>query len=264
MRKILEKYYNSILMKSGPISWTDRQATAVVHYLLFPEFRKRSYRKYLTRVVYGLLLYSALSVVVEASRISDTLDLRNKELYTAYNKIDFIMEHAFKYVYGQVQDSFLVSDAYLRYKMHKETGITVPKKVSSVHLQTIATLAEKNDLPLKIYLRVIYHESSFDSTAVNKTSGAFGYCQTMPSTFDYLYDKLNLEGGRTAINNLTIGASLLSKEYKYWRKRRNTSMAAWEMALACYAMGAKVPRELDAVPEVVRPYVDYVLHKKEL
>ena len=46
---------------------------------------------------------------------------------------------------------------------------------------------------------------------------------------------------------------------KYWYKRRNDRQEAWEMALACYAMGDSIPRAIGRVPDSVKDYVNYVM-----
>jgi len=264
MRKLMEKQYNRILMQPGNPGWMDRQILALANYILFPEFRKRSYGKYFKWCMYGLLSYFILAMSVDVMYVRGELDKRNNELYAAYNKVDYLLDNAQGYVYDQVMDSFMVSEDYLRYKMYDETGIIIPERVSEQHLKAIAELSAEKKVPLNIYLRVIYHESRFDSSAVNKSSGAFGYCQTMPVTFNHFYSAMKLEGGKTAINNLTIGAELLAKKFNYWVERGRNDTDAWEMALACYAMGDSLPRAMNAVPNSVRPYVNYVLYQKEL
>lgn len=264
MKKLLEKMYMRSLMRPGKPGWLDRTIISVSHFVLYPEFRKRSYGRYLKWSLYGLLLYFVLALALDVVYVRGKLTERNNELKTAYNKVDYLLDNAQDYVYGQVMDSFKISEDYLRFQMYKETGIVIPGKVSQQHLQAISTLAENKKVPLKIYLRVIYHESRFDSTAVNPSSGAFGYCQMMPTTFNSLYAALKLEGGKTAINNLTVGAELLARKFAYWRARKGSNREAWEMALACYAMGDSLPMQINRVPEAVRPYVNYVLYQKEL
>lgn len=260
----MESQYNRILMQTGSPNWADRQILALANYILFPEFRKRSYGKYLKWCMYGLLSYFIFAMSIDVMYVRGKLDERNMELNAAYNKVDYLLDNAYGYVYNQVADSFHVSEDYLRYKMYKETGIIIPERVSEDHLKAIAKLSEDKKIPLNIFLRVIYHESRFDSSAVNKSSGAFGYCQTMPLTFNHFYSAMKLEGGKSAINNLTIGAEVLAKKFNYWTGRGRDEMGAWEMALAGYAMGDSLPRALNAVPNAVRPYVNYVLYQKEL
>lgn len=264
MRKLMEKQYNRILMQTGTPNWADRQILALAGYYLFPEFRKRNYGKYLKWCMYGFLAYFIFAMSLDVVYVRGKLDERNIQLTAAYNKVDYLLDNAYDYVYDQVEDSFLVSEDYLRYKMYKETGIVVPERVTEDHLKAIAELSADKKIPLNTFLRVIYHESRFDSSAVNSSSGAFGYCQTMPVTFNHFYSALKLEGGKTAINNLTIGAELLAKKFNYWSERGRDETGAWEMALACYAMGDSLPRAMNAVPNSVRPYVNYVLYQKDL
>jgi soluble lytic murein transglycosylase-like protein len=138
----------------------------------------------------------------------------------------------------------------------------VPENVPDNHLTAIKNNAEKMGIPLSIYVRVINHESRFDSSATNSSSGAMGYMQLMPGTFRHFYDVLSLRGGNTALNNLMCGSRLLKQNYDYWYKRKNNQEEAWQMALACYAMGDSLPRALGRVPESVKGYVNYVMQNE--
>lgn len=238
----------------------------LIHYYLFPEFRTRDYGKYLKQgfryFATGSLIYLFSAMIVDINYLHSEIDHRDTKLDVAYNKIEFLDSEARTYVYEEVRDSFMRTQDYLRFKIYEETGMLIPGKVSEEHLQTMWDNAKDNNIPLKIYLRVIQHESNFDSTAVNSSSGAFGFMQTMPITFNHLYKALKLEGGRTAVNNLKVGAELLRKNFAYWIGKKKDSTEAWEMSLACYAMGDSLPRALNRVPGGVQDYIDYVMYKR--
>lgn len=263
MRKHLERMYSRLMMKSSRTKLEDLQVRAL-HYYLFPEFRTRDYGKYLRQgfryILTGSLIYFGMAMMVDINYLHSEIDRRDSKLDIAYNKIEFLNNDARTFVYEAVKDSFMRTEDFLRYKIYEETGLIIPPKVSEEHLQTMWDNAKNNDIPLSIYLRVIQHESNFDSTAVNKTSGAFGFMQTMPTTFNHLYGALKLQGGRTAVNNLKVGAELLRKNFAYWMGKRQDSTDAWEMALACYAMGDSLPRAINRVPSGVQDYIDYVMH----
>jgi soluble lytic murein transglycosylase-like protein len=116
-------------------------------------------------------------------------------------------------------------------------------------------------IPLSIFLKVIFFESTFDSAAVNKNSGAFGYMQLMPRTFKSIYNKLELVGGKTTVNNLICGGYLLKQNFDYWYKRNKTKKESWELALACYVMGDSLPKALGRMPrsKEVTTYVNNIL-----
>jgi soluble lytic murein transglycosylase-like protein len=148
----------------------------------------------------------------------------------------------------------------LRTTLSLMAGVPVPASVPDSHLQAILENSAVTGVPVAMYLRIIHHESRFDPTARNPRSGAFGYMQTAPRTFDFVYDALGLQGGRTPSNNLTVGAELLRREFSYWMERSDgDSTQAWRMALASYAVGGSQPRRLRRVPPAAREFVDFVM-----
>lgn len=264
MKNFFERQYNRILMNTGELGTFDRLLLRFLERYLYPEFGGLWIVRWARNVFYAVGMFFMLSVLMQMVSAREQLVDRNKELNAADYRIHMLLADAKNCVYREMMDSLKMSKEYLRYKMYEETGIMVPDKVPEKHLQTIFKNAADKKVPMKIYLRVIFFESSFDSTAVNTKTGAFNYMQMMPGTFDYLYKELKLHGGRTTVNNLIVGAELLRREHKYWSKRRADDNLAWEMALACYLMGDSLPKAMDVVPKAAREYVDNILYKKEI
>lgn len=156
-------------------------------------------------------------------------------------------------------DSIINSDGYLRYEVYQKSGITVPDQVPLTHLKLIKKLSDDNKIPLSILVRIINHESRFDSSVVNQTSGALSYMQIVPVTFKHFCKVLKLDGKNTVYNNLICGTELLKQNYRFWYKKRRNRNKAWEMALACYAIGDSIPRKTGKIPESVQPYIKYVM-----
>lgn len=231
-----------------------------MEYFLFPEFRKKDLqlKRIFKITAASAAVYFFLAIIVNNFVMMDTIDNKDDELKNTYSEISRLYRSAKSVVFDECMDSVKNSNTYTRFEIFKESGIVVPENVPENHLSAIKHNAIKMGIPLSIYVRVINHESSFDSAAVNP-SGAKGYMQLMPGTFNHLYDVLSLKGGHTSINNLLCGSSLLKQNYDYWYKRKNDQQEAWQMALACYAMGDSLPRALGRVPEAVQGYVNYVM-----
>jgi soluble lytic murein transglycosylase-like protein len=125
---------------------------------------------------------------------------------------------------------------------------------------TLVTKAEETGVPIKIALNIIRHESNFDSNAINPSSNASGYFQCLPSTFKWLYDKLGLDGGKTAKNNIIIGLNRLKFSHDYWANKNVDSVKAWQLSVAGFAIGDSLPMATREVPDSVRTYVNYVVN----
>ena len=206
----------------------------VCEYILYPEFRRRTipfkrYAKIATAVivVYVFVAISINNIVLEAA-LSD----RQNEINRQNERISILHNNAKFVLYNECMDSVRTSNEYIRLDIYKSSGIMLPD-MPNRHLQAIKGRCDSTTIPkfTKIYLRVIEHESGFDSSARN-ASGAFGYMQLMPGTFRHLSEVLSLHGGNTAVNNLICGSHLLKQNYEYWYKRKNSVVEAWKMALA--------------------------------
>lgn len=261
IRNIISKFYYEVRMEmeSNKGSWKIK-TLPYIEYYLFPEFRKKDLhiKKILRLTAATAAVYFFMAIVVNNFVMMDTIDNKEYELKNTYSEISRLYKNAKSVVFDECMDSVKNSNSYIRFEIYKESGILVPINVPEEHLTAIKNNAVKMGIPLSIYVRVINQESKFDSSATNP-SGAKGYMQLMPGTFRHLYDVLSLKGGHTAVNNLLCGSSLLKQNYEYWYKRKNDQQEAWQMALACYAMGDSLPRALGHVPEVVQGYVNYVM-----
>lgn len=259
MRKNIERFYGRLRMNHE--TWFSRILVPVCEYVLYPEFRKKNIpiKKIIKWSAVSAIIYFLGAILLNNYVLMETVKSKDSELTNAYEEISNLYDNSKSVVYNECMDSLLKSEDYIRYNIYASSGILVPSKVPDNHLLAIKENAEKMKIPLSIYVRVIHHESRFDSSAVNKTSGAMGYMQMMPRTFRHIYEVLSLKGGNTALNNLACGSKLLKQSYDYWYKRKNDQDEAWQMALACYAMGDSLPRALGRVPESVKDYVNYVM-----
>ncbi len=264
MKKSIENFYRRIRMGYEKDTRFNRIAISFCEYILYPEFRIRTFpiKKILKVTAFMAVIYFMGAVLLNNLVLLNTIGNKDKELKGTYEEISNLYSNAKETVYDECMDSLLNTESYIRFNIYSKSGILVPSKVPDNHLLAIKDNAEKMNIPLSIYVRVIHHESRFDSSAVNLSSGAMGYMQMMPGTFRHFYDVLSLKGGNTSLNNLMCGSLLLKQKYEYWYKRKKDQGEAWQMALACYAMGDSLPRALDRVPESVKGYVNYVMQNE--
>ena len=235
----------------------------ILTYILHPEFRPRELfiRRQFKRMILGALVSMFLLMAIEITSFESRIGSVRHKLKLSMRTADSLRTDAKAMLYVQLMDSFLLSPEYLRYSIFKETGIQVPRRVSDEHLALLAKEVRDQKMPMKLVLRVIKHESGFDSTAVNPSSGAWGFMQTVNGTFDWYYGKMNLSGGRTTSNNIKVGVQRLKDGFDYWKGRQGrTDQQCWELSLACYAIGDSLPRAINAVPDGVKDYINYVMY----
>ena len=263
--KLLERWYSRIAMETYTGSpWKKRFqkiAISLISYHLFPEFRRRNYpvRKIFVWTL-SVVLFSIFGIsLFKNYEHAHVLHMKNNEINSLYKRVNVLEHDAKRVVYEEMHDSLLNSASYIRCKIYERSGIVVPSHMPDDHIRLFAKNSRDKKVPVVIYARIIEHESKFHPDAVNDVSGAFGYMQTMPHTFNNVCKRLNLDGRKTPENNLLVGADMLGRGFERWYKKKNDPKYAWEMTLACYAMGDSLPSQLGRVPESVRPFVNYVL-----
>lgn len=101
---------------------------------------------------------------------------------------------------------------------------------------TIIDEIEKYKIPYTIFFRLIDRESGFQFISNNQGSGAFGYCQVMPSTFKYASKKLKLKE-HNQINNIKAGAWVLKQGFDKYKKEGFDVKSAWYRSLIDYSGG---------------------------
>ncbi len=262
-KTIILNFYYKVRMGYTDSWFKKKIMIPILEYHLFPEFRKRTFpiKKIFKWSTISSVVYFIAAVIINNFVLMDSLKDKDYELKNSYSEISNLYNNAKTVVYDECMDSVKNSEDYVRFLIYSKSGIIVPKNVPATHLEAIRKNAEKTGIPLSIYVRVIYHESGFDSSATNPSSSASGYMQLTSSTFKHFYDVLSLKGGNTAINNLICGSTLLKQNHEYWYKRMNDQEKAWQMALACYAIGDSLPRILGKVPESAQNFVNYVMNK---
>lgn len=127
----------------------------------------------------------------------------------------------------------------------------INRKADLIHVLYLLDRAEYYGIPERIAIRLVYRESWFDSVATSH-AGAFGYCQIMPSTWDEISCKLDIEP--SAHNNIEAGMFYLKEQYDRFKR--------WDLALAAYNAGphrkclyqGRIPRIKET-----QDYVKYIL-----
>ena len=115
---------------------------------------------------------------------------------------------------------------------------------------------------------MIKQESDF-RMVTNISSGARGYMQVMPPTFNAFRDSIELDNcEHDYVGNIKVGAYYLKSRYNKYIKKGFTVEKAWILALAAYNAGEGRVRDFDyeipRIPET-QNYVQNVfkVYKKE-
>lgn len=140
-------------------------------------------------------------------------------------------------------NKFRESRDWLEYMIYSETKMDDfylnMSRVDDDILFLMASQADKYEIPYSIYFRLIDVESGYKFIPNHGGSGAFGYMQVMPATFNSYAKKLNLKGGHTKKNNILVGSYMLYKNHKDWMDRGYDDRKAWEFALSEYNAGER-------------------------
>lgn len=149
----------------------------------------------------------------------------------------------------------VVQDTTTRERIFNETGLKIPKHVPKDHVRLIYSEAKKQQIPLKILVKVIRVESNFKADALNRNTGAKGYMQLMPSTYKLYRKKLKLD--ISPISNIKIGAFYLKEMYNIWDRVNYTEDKKWRLALASYNAGINNVIKIKKVPNI-KETIDFV------
>jgi hypothetical protein len=131
------------------------------------------------------------------------------------------------------------SREYLQYVIKRDCHIDHYDQLSNLPDSVFFTMideSERYQIPYTIFFRVIDHESGFQFIKNSQGSGALGYCQVMPLTFQMVARKLGLSG-HNEVNNIKTGAYVLYSNYSMYRNNGYVDKESWLRALTDYSGG---------------------------
>lgn len=186
----------------------------------------------------------------------------NEEVVTSKKSIENLEKEVIQY------KSTLSSRNYYENMIIKKAKIRCKNSFQALDDDVFFTMVgqcEKYKIPYEIYFRLIDMESGFKFVE-NKSSGAYGYMQVMPTTFSYLSNKVGIRGTHDETNNILVGSYLLSKNYNKFTKRGFSEKKSWRLALAAYNAGeGKLQIKKDGKvigwrePSYTSNYVNYIM-----
>lgn len=250
LKRKIESWRNKTMMNPSQ-NFIEKQFMKITEWFIYPEFRKKfGFQDLLKRSKY-LILAGLLFLIYNISIISITYSVSHKEKVTQIEKLESKLEIAKDTIqnlekgieHKEVVLANLIektsSREYLEFVIKRDCHLRNPQNLSKLSdkvFYTIVEEIEKYKIPYTVFYRLIDFESGF-TFATNVSSGAFGYCQVMPSTWNVLCKSLKLTV-HDEINNIKMGAYILKIGYDRYKKQGLDDKNAWTRSLVDYSGGS--------------------------
>jgi hypothetical protein len=271
LKRKIENWRTKTLMKASQSS-IEKQLLKISEWFIYPEFRKKfGYRDLLKRSKY-LILAGLLFLIYNISIIFITYSVSHSEKVTQIEKLESKLEVAKDTIQNLekgIQNKEVVlaglieqtsSRDYLEFVIKRDCHLRNPQNLSKLSDEVFFTIIEeieKYKIPYTVFFRLIDFESGF-TFITNTSSGAFGYCQVLPSTFTIFAQKIGLKE-HNEVNNIKIGASVLKWAFDSHKRAGHDDKTAWFKALVNYSGGSE---EL-AMKEMQYYKDDFIIKKAE-
>lgn len=248
----LKNLQTKILMKNDGTKFWNKYIKGtillVTDWYLYPEFRKKNLFLSLIGfnriplilttifVVWTIIFFSfgKFSNFEKVRTLQTELSKTNLELESSAKLIHYkqsVIENIRLQVRSREYYEYIIKrDCHLR-------NSDALSKLSDDVFFTIIDEIEKNKLPYTVFFRLIDFESGF-TYITNSSSGAYGYCQLLPSTFVIGAKHLNLKDN-SPINNIKIGSWVLRYGYDRWKSKGLSDKDAWFNSLVDYSGGSR-------------------------
>lgn len=247
----IEKIRNKLLIKREKsnliYNYFKKSFLALSEWYLYPELRKKNIILSLFKInrlplflttlfiIWTITLFSfgKISTIKKVRELENQLTQMSSELDSSSRLISY-KESIIDRIRTQVG-----SRQYLEYIIKRDCHLRNPDNLSKLSDEVFFTMIdeiEKNKIPYTVFFRVIDFESGF-TYATNSTSGAFGYCQLLPSTFTIGAKHLKLKEN-SEVNNVKIGAWVLKYGFDRWKAKGLSDKEAWFRSLVDYSGGS--------------------------
>jgi len=255
IRNKIVKIYSRLLMYTSKYTWFEKyfkpQVLKISEWYLYPEFRKSN--KFIDFVKsHKLLVAMGLVVLLWTTgffSIGRWMSFTEKK--EVISKLEYKLDEANNILYYtntmlSRKDSTITqlreqmgSRDYLQYIIKRDCNLKHYDNLTQLSDEVFFTMVdevEKYQIPYTIFFRVVDHESGFKFIPNSQGSGAFGYCQVMPLTFQTISRKLGFSV-HNEVNNIKTGAYLLYQGYSTYKSSGFSDKDAWYRSLVDYSGG---------------------------
>lgn len=251
LKRKLKNLQTKILMKTDGTRFWNKYIKGsilmIADWYLYPEFRKKNLFLSLIKLNRIPLILTTIFIIwtitffsfgrssnfEKVRKLQTELKKTNIELESSAELILY-KESVIKKIRHQV-----ASRQFLEFIIKRDCHLRNPDALSKLPDDVFFTIIdeiEKNKIPYTVFFRLIDFESGF-TYITNPSSGAFGYCQLLPSTFVIGSKQLNLKDN-TPINNIKIGSWVLKFGYDRWKSKGLEHQQAWFNSLVDYSGGS--------------------------
>lgn len=254
IKKNLQKLHKKLLLLSHKNNWFHNKIKIplidTISWYIYPEFRKNSIFSLIKSnkviiLVFILFIFWTTSFFsvgrwisfMDKKEIISTLEYKlNKTNDILYNT-NQVMNRKDSTI-SQLREQMGSRD-YLQFVIKRDCHINNYEnltKLSDDVFFTIIDEIERYQIPYTIFFRMVDRETGFRFIPNNQGSGAYGYCQVMPSTFTDVAKKLGLKK-HDELNNIKAGAYVLKQNYNIYRHKGINEYNSWHKALTSYSGG---------------------------
>jgi len=251
IKKQLERFRHYLLMKTNTSPIFEKyfrwQLIQSIEYFLYPEFHEKRFRKIakenktLFRIIFVVLILFGCFFMAGKK----TQDYILKDLSKTLTYKESIL-NSFKLSFNEKNSELnrlreeMKSRDYIEFQAYRYAKISHFDNFQELPDNEVFLMSEeraKYEIPVEIYYRVPDHESGF-CFIDNDSTGAHGYFQVMPSTYDIFAKKLGIYGQpHTRMNNIRVGSYMLSYMFDLWKEKGYSDKKAWEYTLCEYLTG---------------------------
>ena len=255
IKKKITSIYNRLLMNTSKYTWFEKyfkpQLMKISEWYLYPEFRQsnkvvgfiKSHKLLVTLgLVFTLWTTGFFSIgrwmsFIEKKEVIYSLEYKLDEANNILYYTNTMLSRKDSTI-SQLREQMGSRD-YLQYIIKRDCNLRNYDNLTKLSDEVFFTMideVEKYQIPYTIFFRVVDHESGFKFIPNSQGSGAFGYCQVMPVTFQTISRKLGFRV-HNEVNNIKTGAYLLHEGYSRYKSSGMSNKNAWYKSLVDYSGG---------------------------
>lgn len=238
MKYDLVKFHHWLLVSTFRNKWFEEniklQIISLLSWFIYPEFRKNN-------TIFSVLKQNKFILTILLCFVLWTSG------FFTFGKLMSIPEKTYKYIFVKKVEKKIITKKEYSHSARLLLQKIIIKDCEIEHKKELLNLEDdifylmideinKNSIPYTIFFKVVDHESGFQFIPNTEGSGAYGYCQIMPSTFNLFKRRLGLTGHNEE-SNIRMGVFMLKDRYNYHKSIGKSDNSAWIGSLIDYAGG---------------------------
>lgn len=238
MKYDLVKLHHWLLVSTFKSKWFEEniklEIISILSWIIYPEYRKSVNLLKLIRSNKIILVSMIISIIWTLGFFSFGKILSIKEITYKYIFVDKPEKKIHK---KNIDHKRILLEKFIK----SECSITHTDNLSNLPDSIFTAMIEeinKNEIPPEIFFGVADHESGFLFIENYTGSGAMGYYQIMPGTFNSVKHNVGVIK-HDKISNIKVASYLLKTRYVYYKKSGMDENSSWYYSLKDYAGGGE-------------------------